>query len=100
MTSGVYLEPGQEPSTDGRCWMLIEADLGGLFYGTGAGLDPTGAEVLYISLPEDDVCLESALAAALDWSERHQVDTIQVQKTPSGSVRKQPIETFAAISIP
>ena len=78
----VYLEPGQEPDMAGDTWLVVEADPSGLFYGTGAGLKPCGAGVLYISLAKDDVSLEAALAAALSWAERRQVATIQVQQTP------------------
>jgi hypothetical protein len=40
------------------------------------------AKAGYTPAAENDFNLEAALAAALEWSERHQVGTIQVQKTP------------------
>ena len=81
MADVIYLGDGQElPEED--CWLIIERDGGGLFFGTGAGKKADGMAVFYASLPEHDQSLELALAAASKWADGHAVPRIYVQMNP------------------
>ncbi|MEY4952542.1 MAG: hypothetical protein RL299_966 [Pseudomonadota bacterium] len=65
---------------EGR-WLVVE-EVGDKFYGTGASWRQTGEWVGYCSLAEDDLSLETALAAAEAWAEKYGVPLIWVQRTP------------------
>lgn len=82
MAQIVQLRSG-EGVPDEQRWLLIEASSDGLFYGTGAGELPTGEPVFYVSLAENDVSLDAALAAAKQWAAERNVPTIYVQTEPS-----------------
>jgi hypothetical protein len=86
----VQLAPGLEPPTDGDCWICVEADSNGSFYGTGCGRGDDGQTVFYVSLPENDVSLEAAVAAAAEWAERRGVEVVHVQPVPPGAERDVP----------
>ncbi|WP_140420597.1 hypothetical protein [Novosphingobium sp. B 225] len=83
MVDVVYLSP-REPvpnvGDEGR-WLVVEA-VGGQFYGSGGSWKQTGEWVGYGSLAEDDVSLETALAAAGAWAEKYGVTVIWVQLNP------------------
>lgn len=69
MVNLVHLRPGEvAPIEDADTWMRVEADISGLFFGTGCGLMPDGETVFYISLSEHDVSLGDAVAAAMEWA--------------------------------
>lgn len=78
MVQIVYLGPG-ESVPDEECWLRIDATDDGLFFGSGAGLLPNGDPILYVSLAESDVSLETALAAAQQWALDRNVQTICIQ---------------------
>ncbi|MEJ6789546.1 hypothetical protein BrevBR_08320 [Brevundimonas sp. BR2-1] len=84
MTKVIYLSPGEQlPDVgDDQPWLTIEASNDGQFFGTGASWKASGEWVGYCSLVEDDVSLETALAAAQDWATKYGVPTIWVQVTP------------------
>lgn len=84
MTSIIYLGANETmPQVgDNQPWITIEATTDGLFYGTGASWKRSGEWVGYGSLPEDDVDLERAIAAAMEWAKRYDVPTIWVQTNP------------------
>lgn len=63
-------------------WLTVEASDDGRFFGTGSSWKASGDWVGYMSLAEDDVSLEKALAAAQAWAEKYQVPTIWVQLAP------------------
>jgi len=67
---------GDEP------WLIVEANDDGGFYGSGFSLKPSGENVYYRSLCEDDLSLESAIAAATKWAEKYNVPKIWVQRGP------------------
>ena len=64
-------------------WMIVEASQDGRYFGTGYGVGPSGKDVFYISLPENDVSLDAALGAAKKWAAEHGVACIWVQISPS-----------------
>lgn len=66
---------------DDEPWLTVEAGGDGRFYGTGWGRKSSGECVFYISLPEDDVSLEAALAAARNWADERGVPRIWIQAT-------------------
>ena len=68
--------PGNEP------WLMVEASDDGRFFGTGSAYKPSGEDVIYASLPENDVSLEAALRAATEWAVKYAVRRIWVQATP------------------
>jgi hypothetical protein len=80
-----YLQP-DEPTPDAgddQPWMTVEPfDNDGKFYGTGGSTKPTGEWVGYASLAENDVSLEKALAAALEWAAKYNVPLIYVRTKP------------------
>ena len=84
MAEVVYLPPDQQMPDigDDQPWLTIEASPDGRFFGTGASSKADGAWVGYGSLAEDDVSLETALAAAQKWAAKYGVRTIWVQLTP------------------
>ena len=86
MTEFIYLGPGEQMPelADNEPWLVVEASDDGRFFGTGYGRKPSGEEVFYASLVEDDVSLERALAAAMSWASERGVGRIWVQ-TCSGS---------------
>ncbi len=50
----------------------------GFFFGTGGGYREDGERVHYISLSENDVSLERALTAALEWAAKRGIATLYV----------------------
>ncbi|HEY6816840.1 MAG TPA: hypothetical protein VI168_14985 [Croceibacterium sp.] len=83
MTEVVYLAPGKvmpDVGDEGR-WLIIEAN-DEKFYGSGGSWKQTGEWVGYASLPEDDLSLEAALAAAVSWAAKYSVPTVWVQLEP------------------
>ena len=84
MAELIHLAPGEQMPAlpDEEPWILVEASNDGRFFGTGAANKPNGDEVIYASLPENDVSLDVALAAAQKWAARHDVRRIWVQATP------------------
>lgn len=83
VASVVYLGPGEEMpdvGDEGR-WLIIEAN-DGKFYGTGGSWKRSGEWVGYGSLSENDVSLDTALAAAHRWAAKYDVPTIWVQLAP------------------
>ncbi len=84
MVEVIYLQPGQlmpDPPQD-EPWLTVEASDDGRFFGTGHGFNPSGEDVFYASLPESDVTLEAALAAATEWAAERGVPRIWVQTAP------------------
>lgn len=67
---------------DDQPWLTVEASNDGRFFGTGGSWKADGEWVGYGSLVEDDVALETALAAAQEWATKCRVPTIWVQVTP------------------
>ncbi|MGH7028646.1 hypothetical protein [Brevundimonas sp.] len=84
MTEIIYLAPDEQlPDVgDGQPWLIIEASQDGQFFGTGASWKADGDWIGYGSLSENDISLETALAAAQDWATKYGVPTIWVQVTP------------------
>ena len=83
VTRVVYLGPGEEMphvGDEGR-WLIIEAK-DGKFYGSGSSWKRSGEWVGYVSLSENDVTLDDALAAAHQWAANYDVPTIWVQLAP------------------
>jgi hypothetical protein len=83
VASVVYLGPGEEMpdvGDEGRL-LIIEAN-DGKFYGTGGSWKRSGEWVGYGSLSENDVSLDTALAAAHRWAAKYDVPTIWVQLAP------------------
>ncbi|WP_126494680.1 MULTISPECIES: hypothetical protein [Sphingosinicella] len=80
-----YLSAGETmpEMADDELWLEIEASFDGRFFGTGCGRKLSGESVFYISLPEDDVNLKTALSAATKWAGEHGVTCIWVQTTPA-----------------
>lgn len=85
MVDYIYLQPGEQMPevTDEDAWLIIEASDDGRFFGTGYGFKPSGEGVFYASLPESDITLVAALAAATKWGEDRGVPRIWVQTTPA-----------------
>lgn len=79
----VYLAPAEAMPDVGDLgrWLLVHA-VDGAFYGSGGSWKSTGEWVGYCSLAEDDVSLETALAAAVKWAVKYDVPTIWVQVGP------------------
>ena len=67
---------------DDQRWLTIKASDDGRFFGSGGSFKANGEWVGYGSLTEDDLSLESALAAAQQWAEKYDVPTIWVQLKP------------------
>ena len=84
MVDIVRLAPGEQmpKMPDEEPWLMVEASDDGRYFGTGCAYKPSGAEVFYISLAEDDTSLETALAAAKMWAIHYDVRRIWVQATP------------------
>ena len=83
MAEIVHLPPEEDkPAGADQPWLIIEASHDGKFFGSGQSWRANGEWVGYLSLVEDDVSLETALAAAQDWATKHAVPTIWVQLTP------------------
>ena len=83
MANVVYLAPREEMpdvGDEGR-WLIIDA-YDGKFLGTGGSWKRSGEWVGYGSLSENDVSLDAALAAALQWAAKYDVPTIWVQLEP------------------
>ncbi len=84
MVELIYLPPGEQMPElpDDEPWLTVEASDDGRFFGTGFGRNPSGEGVFYVSLADDDVSLEAAIAAAMDWAGERDVPCIWVQTTP------------------
>ena len=67
---------------DDQPWLTVEASNDGRFFGTGGSWKADGEWAGYGSLVEDDVSLETALAAAQEWAAKCGVPKIWVQVTP------------------
>lgn len=87
MANVVYLSLDEEMPDYGedRRWFTIDASDDGRFSGTGGSFKANGEWVGYGSLAENDVSLESALAAAQQWAAKYDVPTIWIQLKPYGS---------------
>lgn len=84
MVEIIYLCASEEKPDAGedQPWLIVEASSDGHVFGTGAAWKPNGEWVGYCSLSEDDVSLETALAAATEWAIKYGVPIIWVQATP------------------
>ena len=84
MVELIHLAPGEQMPIlpDQETWIVVEASDDGQFFGTGYGKKAGGEDVFYISLAENDVSLEVAIAAATMWAEQRGVSRIWVQTTP------------------
>ena len=84
MIDVIYLRPGEQmPDVpENEPWLTVERSDDGRFFGTGYGIKPSGEGVFYASLPESDVTLEAALAAATEWAASRGVPRIWVQTGP------------------
>ena len=85
MVEVTYLQPGEQLPhhlPDDEPWLTVEASDDGRFFGTGYGFKPSGEGVFYASLPESDVSLEAALAAATEWGRERGVRRIWVKTAP------------------
>ena len=84
MADVIYLPPHEQmpDAGDDQRWITIDASDDGRFFGTGGSWKASGEWVGYGSLPEDDVSLERAMAAAQAWANKYDVATIWVQLTP------------------
>lgn len=84
MAEVIYLSPHEQMPDlgDDQRWLTVDASNDGRFFGTGGSWKANGEWAGYCSLPEDDVSLEKALAAAQAWAEQYQVPTIWVQLAP------------------
>lgn len=84
MVELIYLAPDEDKPElpDEARWIIVEANDNGGFYGSGWGRKPSGESVWFRSLPEDDVSLKAALAAAMEWAEKYSVPKIWVQREP------------------
>ncbi|WP_121114474.1 hypothetical protein [Croceibacterium ferulae] len=80
-----HLHPGEQMPevADDDPWLIIEASDDGRFFGSGYGFKTSGKGVFYASLPESDVSLEAALAAATEWARERGVPQIWVQTSPA-----------------
>ena len=87
MADVIYLSHDEEMPDygDDQRWLTIEASDDGRFFGSGGSFKANGEWVGYGSLAEDDLSLESALAAAQQWAEKYDVPTIWVQLKPDAS---------------
>ena len=81
MVELVYLHPDENApeAVDEVGWLHVEANDEGGFYGTGWSRKPSGESVYYRSLSEDDVSLEAAIAAAMEWAKKYGLSRIWVQ---------------------
>lgn len=86
MVEVIYLRRGEEMPDlpENEPWLIVWASDDGRFFGSGYGLYPSGAGVFYVSLPEDDLALDTAIAAAVSWAEQRDVVRVWVQPTPDG----------------
>lgn len=84
MVELIYLAPNEDKPElpDEDRWIIVEANEEGGFYGSGWSRKASGESVFYRSLLEDDVSLEAALAAAMEWAEKFGVPKIWVQRDP------------------
>lgn len=84
MAEIIYLAPDElmPDMGDDQPWLIIEAQPDGQFLGSGASWKATGEWVGFCSSVEDDISLETALAAAKEWATSYGVQTIWVQVTP------------------
>jgi hypothetical protein len=84
MIEHIYLQPGEQmpEMADEDAWLIVEASDDGRFFGSGYGHKASGEGVFYASLPDSDVSLKAALAAATAWAERRGVPRIWVQASP------------------
>lgn len=84
MVELIYLAPDESPpeQSDEDRWLHIEANDAGGFCGSGWSRKPSGESVFYMSLSEDDLTLELAIAAATAWAEKYSVPKIWVQREP------------------
>ena len=84
----IYLEP-DDPTPDAPDdgpWLLVEPfDNDGKFYGSGTARKRTGECVSYMSLAENDVTLELALAAACEWAAKYGVPAVWVRREPAAN---------------
>jgi hypothetical protein len=80
----IRLEPGQKlpEFPDDQPWLAVEASDDGRFFGTGWGYKDSGEAVFYISLPANDLTLEAAEEAAVNWAARHGVDCVWLRTDP------------------
>jgi hypothetical protein len=80
MVEVVDLSPGEKRPHGGEDdpWMEVRCTRDGFFFGTGSGYREDGERVHYISHSENDVSLERALTAALEWAGRRGVATLYV----------------------
>lgn len=88
MAKVIYLQPSDPTPDPGdeAPWLFVEPlDRDGKFYGTGGSHKSTGEWVGYASLAENDVSLETALAAAHEWAEKYNVPIIYVRTVPENS---------------
>lgn len=84
MAEIIYLKPHEVLPIlkEEERWLFVEANDEGGFYGSGWSRKPDGESAFYGSLPEDDVNLDKALAAAETWAEKYSVPRIWVQREP------------------
>jgi hypothetical protein len=69
---------------DDEPWLYVEPfDNSGKFYGSGWARKPGGEGIFYASLPEADVSLDRALAAAQEWAQKHNVPVIYLRTAPA-----------------
>lgn len=86
MAELIYLAPDEKApeASDEERWLHIDANNDGGFYGSGWSRKPSGESVFYVSLSDDDVSLEAAIAAAVAWADKYSVPKIWVQREPWG----------------
>jgi hypothetical protein len=84
MVEHIYLQPGEQmpEMANEDAWLIVEASDDGRFFGSGYGFKASGEGVFYVSLPDSDVSLEAALAAAAAWAADRGVPRIWVQASP------------------
>ena len=84
MVEIVYLSSGEQmpEAADDEPWLIVESSDDGRFFGSGWGRKPSGEDVGYGSLSENDVSLEAALNAATKWAVERGITRIWVQRTP------------------
>lgn len=87
MADVIYLSCDEDMPDHGddQRWLIIEASDDGRFFGSGGSFKADGEWVGYGSLAESDLSLESALAVAQQWADKHDFPTIWVQPKPQGS---------------
>lgn len=84
MAEVIYLQPGERmpESPEDEPWLTVEASDDGRFFGSGYERKPSGKGVFYVSLAENDLTLEAAIAAATEWAGERGVARIWVQAAP------------------